>query len=58
MFFTCTPDGLTQVIVCVIIQNFILKRFLIAGAVNDVNAGKPFTTEKSNIFRKNILNSA
>jgi hypothetical protein len=26
--------------------------------VNDVNAGKPFTTEKSNIFRKNILNSA
>jgi hypothetical protein len=39
-------------------KNFIFKRFLISGAVNAVSAANPFRTEKSNIFRKNILNSA
>jgi len=38
--------------------NLIFKRFLISGAVNAVSPANPFRTEKSNIFRKNILNSA
>ena len=38
--------------------NFKFKRFLSAGAVNAVSPANPFRTEKSNIFRKNILNSA
>ena len=38
--------------------NFKFKRFLSAGAVNAVSPANPFRTEKSNIFRKYILNSA
>jgi hypothetical protein len=39
-------------------KNFIFKRFLTARAVNAVSPANPFRIEKSNIFRKNILNSA
>ena len=38
--------------------NFIFNSFLSAGAVNAVSAANPFRTEKSNIFRTYILNSA
>ena len=38
--------------------NFIFKSFLTSGAVNAVRPANPFRKEKSNIFRKNILNSA
>jgi len=37
---------------------FIFKLFLTSGAVNAVSPANPFRTEKSNIFRKNFLNSA
>ena len=39
-------------------KNFIFKNFLTAGAVNAVSPANPFRKEKSNIFRKNTLNSA
>ena len=39
-------------------KNFIFKSFLTSGAVNAVSAANPFRTEKSNILRKYILNSA